>query len=95
MKAIDIGMICIKTVGKETGKKCVVTDIIDKNFVMITGPKEVTGVKRRRASVKHLLSTDEVIDIKKGISDKELVNILKKSGKLDFMKGKDNEEKVK
>ncbi len=88
MKAIDVGMICIKTVGKEAGKKCVVMDIIDKNFAIITGPKEVTGVKRRRVGIKHLLLTGEAVDVKEGMSDEELVSVLKKSGKFDFMKSK-------
>lgn len=86
MKTIDIGMICIKTIGREAGKKCVTIDVIDKNFALITGPKEVTGVKRRRVNVKHLLPTEEVVKIKKESTDKEIVEALKKAKKLDFLK---------
>lgn len=93
MKAIDVGMICIKTFGKEAGKKCVVMDMIDKNFSIVTGPKEVTGIKRRRVSIKHLLLTGEAVDVKEGMSDEELVSVLKKSGKLEFMKSKGIEKK--
>lgn len=86
IKGIDKGDICVKTSGKEAGKKCIVIDIIDKNFALITGPKEITGIKRRRSSIRHLTSTGEKISISSGTSDKELLEILKKSEKWDFMK---------
>lgn len=86
IKGINKGDICIKTSGKETGKKCIVLDIIDKNFALITGPEEMTGIKRRRSSIKHLISTGEKISIGSGTSDKELLEMLKKTEKLDFMK---------
>ncbi|MCL6579366.1 MAG: 50S ribosomal protein L14e, partial [Candidatus Bathyarchaeota archaeon] len=54
MPAIEVGRICVKLTGRETGRKCVIVDIIDKSFVLITGPKSVTGVKRRRANINHV-----------------------------------------
>ena len=33
MAALEVGRVCIKTAGREKGKKCVVVDVIDKNFV--------------------------------------------------------------
>lgn len=50
MPAIEVGRICVKLFGREAGRKCVVVDIIDKNFVLITGPKKLTGIKRRRTT---------------------------------------------
>lgn len=76
MAAIEVGRICIKTAGREKGKKCVVVDIIDKNFVLITGPKSVTGVKRRRVNIKHLKPTEEKIKIKRGASDEAILKVL-------------------
>ncbi|HID17238.1 TPA: 50S ribosomal protein L14e [Candidatus Bathyarchaeota archaeon] len=76
MAAIEVGRIYIKTAGREKGKKCVVVDIIDKNFVLITGPKPVTGVKRRRANIKHLKPTEEKIKIKRGASDEAVLKAL-------------------
>jgi len=46
----------------------------------------MTGIKRRRSSIKHLISTGEKISIGSGTSDKELLEMLKKTEKLDFMK---------
>jgi len=89
MKSIEVGTICIKTIGREAEQKCIIVDIIDKNFTLITGPKEVNGVKRRRANIKHLIPTEETVDIKKGSTDKEVIDALKKAKKLDFLKSKE------
>jgi len=76
MTAMEIGRVCIKTAGREKGKKCVIVDVIDKNFVLVTGPKSLTGVKRRRANIKHLKPTEEKIKIKKGASDEAVLKAL-------------------
>jgi large subunit ribosomal protein L14e len=76
--AIEVGRICIKEYGREKGKKCVIVDLIDKNFVLITGPKEITGVKRRRTNVNHINPTEEKIGIKRGASDEEIIQKLTK-----------------
>jgi large subunit ribosomal protein L14e len=83
LPAIEVGRICIKVVGREMGKKCVIIDIIDKNFVMITGPKEATGIKRRRVNINHIEPTNEKIDIKRGASDEEITEALNNAGKLE------------
>jgi len=88
MSALDVGRICVKTFGREAGAKCVIVDVVDKSFVLVTGPKELTGIKRRRANVKHLEATGEALSIQKGSSDAEIISILKESGKLDMMKAK-------
>ena len=50
MPAIEVGRICTKQIGRENGKKCVIIDVMDKSFVLVTGPKKVTGVKRQYES---------------------------------------------
>lgn len=77
MGIIEVGRVCIKTAGREAGKKCVVVRVIDKNFVEITGPKELTGVRRRRVNVKHLLPLPLKIDIPEGAGDDEVLEALK------------------
>ncbi len=86
MPAIEVGRICVKIAGREAGRKCVIVDIIDENFVLITGPKEVSGVKRRRANINHIEPLDKKIDIKKGASDNEVLEALKNAGLIEFMK---------
>jgi large subunit ribosomal protein L14e len=85
LPAIEVGRICVKIVGREAGKKCVVVDLVDKSFVLITGPKEASDIKRRRANINHLEPTREKIDIKRGATDEEVTEALKTAGKLDEM----------
>jgi len=77
MPAIEVGRICVKNAGREAGLKCVIVDIVDKSFVLITGPKELTGVKRRRVNIDHIRPTEEKIKITKGASDEDVVKALK------------------
>ncbi|MCX8176522.1 MAG: 50S ribosomal protein L14e [Candidatus Bathyarchaeota archaeon] len=93
----DVGRVCIKKVGREAGKRCVVVDIIDKNFVLITGPKELTGVKRRRVNVDHLEPLDVKLNIKRGADDKEVAKALRKAFPEDYPKAVEEvkEEKEK
>jgi large subunit ribosomal protein L14e len=86
VSAIQVGRICVKTQGRETGIKCVIVDVIDESFVLVTGPKAVSGVKRRRANVKHLQPLEELLQISKGASEEEIVNLLDETGKADYMK---------
>jgi large subunit ribosomal protein L14e len=86
LPAIEVGRICVKILGREAGKKCVIVDVVDKNFVLITGPKDVSGVKRRRANVNHIEPTSEMVEMNRGASDEEITNALKTAGKLDEMK---------
>ena len=85
MPAIEVGRICVKLTGRETGKKCVIVDVIDKSFVLVTGPKTVTGIKRRRANINHVEPLQDKIDVKRGASDEEVAEALKAAGKLEDM----------
>ncbi len=85
MPAIEVGKMCVKLAGREAGKRCIIVDVIDKNFVLITGPAKVSGVKRRRANVSHIEPTAVKIDIKRGASDEEVTEALKKTGRLEEM----------
>jgi large subunit ribosomal protein L14e len=76
MPVIEVGRVCVKTTGREAGKRCVIVDIIDKNFVLVTGPKSATGVKRRRVNINHLNLTEERVKIKRGASDEEVAQTL-------------------
>jgi len=85
MPAIEVGRICIKQIGRENGKKCVIIDVMDKSFVLVTGPKKVTSVKRRRVNLNHIMPLQVKIEIKRGASDEEVAQCLEASGKLKEM----------
>lgn len=86
MPAVEVGRICMKTAGRENGKKCVIVDVMDKSFALITGPKAVTGVKRKRVNLSHIMPLEGKIDLKRGASDDEVTSSLTNTGKLDEMK---------
>jgi large subunit ribosomal protein L14e len=85
MPAIEVGRICVKQAGRENGKKCVVIDVMDKSFVLVTGPKKVTGVKRRRVNINHVMPLQDKIEVKRGASDEEVAQVLDAAGKLQEM----------
>lgn len=66
VKVLDIGRVVVKVLGREAGRKAVIVDIIDENYVVITGPKSLTGVRRRKVNINHIEPTDKKIDIKRG-----------------------------
>jgi large subunit ribosomal protein L14e len=83
--AIEVGRVCVKVAGRESGRKCVIVDVMDKSFVMVTGPKKVTGVKRRRVNINHVAPLEDAIQVKRGASDEEVTQMLEAAGKLEEM----------
>ena len=73
----------MKLSGREAGGKCVIIDVVDKSFVFITGPKKVTGVRRRRVNINHVEPLQDKIEIKRGASDEDVSEALKAAGKLE------------
>ncbi len=80
MVSLDIGSVCLKVSGREGGHLCTVIKPIDKTFVMVTGPKLVTGIKRRRCNINHVEPTDMKLAIKEDASDEEIIEAYKKAG---------------
>ncbi len=58
---IDVGRVCVKIAGRDAGKKAVVVEKIDSNFVLIDGE-----TRRRKCSINHLEPLNKTLDIKKG-----------------------------
>ncbi len=85
MPAIEVGRICIKQAGRECCGKCVIVDVTDKSFVLVTGPEKITGVKRRRVNINHLMPLNDKIEVKRGASDDEVAQALEAEGKLEEM----------
>ena len=77
MSSMEVGRLCVKLAGREAGCRCVVVDVIDRNYVLVTGPEELTGVRRRRVNMSHLKPLDERIDIPRNASDQEIMDLLK------------------
>ena len=88
MSAFDIGRICVKKLGREAGNKCVIIDVIDKSFVFVTGPKALTGVKRRRVNIRHIEPTNDSLNITRQASDEDIIAVVKTADKTREMKSK-------
>ena len=76
LSAMDVGRVCVKLTGREAGSRCVIVDVVDRNYVIVTGPPEVTGVRRRRVNMSHLQPLDEVVEISRNASDEEIAELL-------------------
>ena len=83
---IEIGRIVVKIAGREALRKAVVVDIIDKNYVLITGPPSLNGIKRRRVNIGHLEPTKKKLEILRKATDADVLAAAKAAGLDTFIK---------
>ena len=88
MASFEVGCICIKTAGRDALRRCVLVEIIDKNFGLVTGPKNVSGIRRRKVNIAHLEPTGDKISIDKNASDDAVTKALEKANLIEKMKKK-------
>lgn len=68
----EIGRLCVKIAGRDSGMKCVIIDVVDKNTVIIDGQ-----TRRRKCNVRHLEPLDEVLKVNKNAPKTEIVRVFK------------------
>ena len=85
MTAIQIGRVVVKTNGREAGKKGVIVNLIDQNYVLLTGPKSLTSVRRRKCNISHIEPTDKVVSVKRDATDEEVAAAIEAGSLKDFM----------
>lgn len=73
---MEVGRVCVKIAGHEAGRRCVIVDVLDDNYVVVSGP----GVKRRRCNILHLEPTDKKLDIERGATDDVVRGALESPG---------------
>jgi large subunit ribosomal protein L14e len=88
MASFEVGRVCIKTAGRDALRRCVLVEIIDKNFGLVTGPKNVSGIRRRKVNLSHLEPTEDKISLDKNASDEVISKALDKAGLVDKMRKK-------
>jgi large subunit ribosomal protein L14e len=87
----EIGRVCVKIAGKDSGKLCVIADRIDDNFVIIDG-----NLKRKKCNIKHLEPTEKKLNIDKNSTTNEIYEEMEKSNiKVRTKKAKAASEKPK
>ena len=61
MVAMENGRVCVKRSGRDAGKACVVTNVIDENFVKVLC---IGRKKKRKCNVRHLEPMPQKIEVK-------------------------------
>lgn len=84
-KLFEIGTVSVITKGRRAGKKVVVVDIIDENYVLVTGPKSLNDIKRRRMNIKHLIPLDVNLEIERGAGNETVLDAIKANEIEEFM----------
>ncbi len=69
---MEIGRVCVKIAGRDAGLKCVIVDVLDKNFVLIDGQ-----TRRRKCNIMHLEPLEQKLDVSKGASHEQVVKAFK------------------
>lgn len=88
MTLYNVGRVCIKTVGRETGSYCVIVDEMEGRFVVVTGPKHLSSVRRRKCNIRHIEPLETVIPIEKGADDEAVEKALGEAGLTDKFREK-------
>jgi large subunit ribosomal protein L14e len=88
MSLYNVGRICVKVMGRETGSHCVIIEIKDDNYVVVTGPKHITGVRRRSCNVRHLEPLETVLPISEGANDDAVEKAITEAGLTEKLRQK-------
>ncbi len=66
--------------GREAGSYCVIVEEMNGTYVIVTGPKHISGVRRRRVNIRHIEPTETVLPIKKAADDDAVEKAIKEAG---------------
>ncbi len=80
MRLFEVGRVCVKTMGREAGSYCVIVEKMNGKYVVVTGPKHISGVRRRRVNTRHIEPIDKTLPIKEGADDNSVEKALKEAG---------------
>ena len=80
MTLYETGRICVKVVGREAGSHCVVVEQKEDNQVIITGPKHISGVRRRLCNIRHLEPLENTLEISAGADDEAVEKAIADAG---------------
>ncbi|MFW9794537.1 MAG: 50S ribosomal protein L14e [Candidatus Thorarchaeota archaeon] len=88
MSLYETGRVCVKTMGRETGSLCVVVDKKDESYVVVTGPKHLSGVRRRNCNIRHLEPLETVLSITAESDDEAIEKAIEEAGLTDKFRKK-------
>ncbi len=88
MKLYETGRVCVKTMGREIGSYCVIVAQKDENMVVVTGPKKISGVRRRPCNIKHLEPLETQLEIEEDSDDETVEKAILDGGLLEKFQSK-------
>ena len=68
---LEVGRVCIKTLGRDAMQYGVIVEKIDDNYVLLDGQ-----VRRRKVNIQHIEPLLKTVDIKKGADTATVVKAL-------------------
>ena len=80
MTLYNTGRVCVKVVGREAGSHCVIVEQKETNYVVVTGPKKISGVRRRVCNIRHLEPLETVLEISAGANDEAVEKAIAAAG---------------
>ena len=86
MASLEIGRVCMKIAGRESGKYCTVVKKVNAAFVLVSGPRLLTGVKRRKSNIAHVEPLPYLLDIKEDATDEQVIEAFDKAGLITKLK---------
>lgn len=88
MSLYEIGRICVKTMGREAGSLCIVIEKKDESYVLVTGPRQLSGVKRRNCNIRHLEPLETILTIAADADDEAIEKAIEEAGLTDKFRTK-------
>ena len=88
MSLYETGRVCVKTMGREAGSLCVVIEKKDESYVVVTGPKHLSGVRRRSCNIRHLEPLETMLTITAEADDEAIEKAIEEAGLTDKFKTK-------
>lgn len=75
MALFDIGRMVMKIAGRDAGRKAVVVEVLDTNYVLIDG-----DTRRKKVNIKHLEPLAQTLNIEPGASHEDVKKEFEKLG---------------
>ena len=72
---IEIGRVCVKTAGRDAGKKGIIIGILDDKFVLVDGE-----TRRRKVNVLHLEPLNQILKVEKNATHEDVAKALDELG---------------
>jgi large subunit ribosomal protein L14e len=88
MSLYETGRVCVKTMGREAGSLCVVIEKKDESYVVVTGPRTLSGIRRRNCNIRHLEPLETMLTIAADADDETIEKAIEEAGLTDKFRKK-------